>query len=173
MPSEDATVSRPLYAYTYADVAYDDALEVLARDPGRLLQTATDVSAAHGDEVVSSLALGVGGFEIGRDVVVELEAFRPVEVLRGIVPLRWRAARGHLLYPTVDGQLEVAALSLHPPRVQVTLSGSYDPPFGVGGDVLDRTALHRVAEAVAHRFVREVAERLEAAIADGPLTSRI
>jgi hypothetical protein len=166
-------VTRPLYAYTYADVAYDDAIEVLARDPDALLQDATDSSAAHGEEVVSSLAVDLGGFELGRDVVIELEPFQPVEVLRGVLPLRWRAARGHLLFPTVDGQLEIAALSLHPPRVQVTLTGSYDPPFGAAGSLLDRAGPHRVAEAVVHRFVREVAARLEAVVGTAPLTSHI
>jgi hypothetical protein len=164
---------RTLYAYDYADVAYDDAIEVLARDPEALLQDATDLSAAHGEEVVGNLAIDLGGFELGRDVVIELEPFRPVEVLRGVLPLHWRAARGHLLFPTMEGQLEICALSLSPPRVQVTLTGTYEPPFGVAGEVLDRAGPHRVAEAVVHRFVREVAARLETIVGTSPLTSQI
>jgi hypothetical protein len=162
-----------LYAYDYADVAYDDAIELLARDPRSLLQDATDLSAAHGEEVVGNLAVDLAGFELGRDVVIELEPFRPVEVLRGVLPLHWRAARGHVLFPTMDGQLEIAALSLQPPRVQVTLTGAYEPPFGVAGDLLDRAGPHRVAEAVVHRFVREVAARLESVVGTTPLTSGI
>lgn len=157
-------MGRPLYAYSYAGVAYDDAIATLAREPRRLLQSATDASSSLGGEVVGSLAVDLGGFEVGRDVTIEIGQFEPIEVLRSILPVRWKAVRGALLYPTVDGQLEIAALSLHPPRVQVTLSGEYDPPFGWSGDVIDRAVLHRVAEAVAHRFVGEVAERLQVAV---------
>jgi hypothetical protein len=165
-------VDRPLHAYTYADVAYDDAIEVLARDPDAILQRATDRSAAHGEELYANLAVDVGGFELGRDVVIELDEFQPVEVLRCVLPLRWRAARGHLLFPTVDGQLEIAAISFDPPRVQVTLTGAYDPPFGRAGELLDRVGPQRIAEAVVHRFVREVASRLEAVVEGTDLTSR-
>lgn len=154
-------MDRPLYAYTYADVAYDDAIALLAEDPEGVLQSATEASVEHSDDVVARLELGVGGFEVGRDVVVHLGAFNPVEQLRGILPLHWEAAEGHLLFPTVDATLEIAAMSLRPPMVQVTLAGHYRPPMGPVGRAIDRVA-HRAAEAVIHRFVRDVAERLEA-----------
>lgn len=154
-------MDRPLYAYTYADVAYDDAIALLAEDPEGVLQSATEASVEHADDVVARLELGVGGFEVGRDVVVHLGTFDPVEQLRGVLPLHWEAAQGHVLFPTVDATLEVAAMSLHPPMVQVTLTGNYHPPMGLVGRAIDRVA-HRAAEAVIHRFVRDVAERLEA-----------
>lgn len=154
-------MDRPLYAYTYADVAYDDAIALLADDPEDVLQSATDASVDHGDEVVARLELDVAGFEVGRDVVVHLGAFDPIEQLRGVLPLRWEAAEGQVLFPTVDATLEIAAMSLHPPMTQVTLAGHYRPPMGAIGRALDRVA-HRAAEAVIHRFVRDVAERLEA-----------
>ena len=137
---------------------------MLAEDPEGLLQSATDVSVEHADEVVSNLHLEVGRFDLGRDVVVELEDFEPVEQLRGVLPLHWRAASGHVLFPTVDATLEVAALSLHPPMVQVTLAGAYDPPLGPLGRVVDRTLTRRLAAAVIHRFVHDVAARLEALV---------
>ena len=156
--------TRPLYAYAYADVPYDDAIAMLAEDPEGLLQSATDSSMLHADHVVSNLHVDVGGFELSRDVVVELGDFKPVEQLRGVLPITWRAAEGHVLFPTVDATLEVAAMSLHPPMVQVTLAGSYEPPLGPLGRVVDRTITRRLAEAVIHRFVHDVADRLEALI---------
>ncbi len=156
--------SRPLYAYAYADVPYDDAIAMLAEDPDGLLQSATDASVDHADQVVANLHLEVGGFDLGRDVVVEIGEFDPVEQLRGVLPITWRAAEGHVLFPTVDATLEVAAMSLHPPMVQVTLCGSYEPPLGPLGRVLDRTIARRLAEAVIHRFVHDVADRLEALV---------
>lgn len=153
---------RPLYAYDYADVLYDDAVALLADDPEGLLQSATDTSMAHAGEVVSNLHLQLGGFELGRDVVVHLgELDATSEEARSVMPIHWEAATGHLLFPTVDATLEVAAMSIHPPMVQVTLAGSYDPPFGPLGRAIDRSLTHRVAEAVILRFVRDVATRLE------------
>jgi hypothetical protein len=158
-------MDRPLYAYAYADVAYDDAIALLAEDPEGLLQSATDVSVEHADTVVSNLHVQVGGFDLGRDVVIRLGAFDPVEQLRGVLPVHWEAADGQLLFPTVDATLEVAALSLAPPMVQVTLAGAYTPPLGRLGGAFDRAVAHRVAEAVIHRFVHDLAERLQELVA--------
>lgn len=174
-------MTRPLYAYAYATVAYDDAIAMLAEDPHGLLQSATDASVEHADTVVTNLHTEVGGFVLGRDVVVHLGEFDPVEQLRGVLPITWEAAEGHVLFPTVDATLEVAALSLHPPMVQVTLAGSYEPPLGVLGRVIDRTVTRRLAEAVIHRFVHDVAARLEelvdrggdAQLAQVPLAPRL
>lgn len=154
-------MTRPLYAYAYAHVPYDDAIAMLAEDPHGLLQSATDASLEHADTVVANLHLEIGGFDLGRDVVVDLGQFNPVEQLRGVLPISWEAAEGHVLFPTVDATLEVAAMSLHPPMVQVTLAGTYEPPLGPLGRVIDRAVTRRLAEAVIHRFVHDVAERLE------------
>jgi hypothetical protein len=162
-------MTRPLYAYAYANVSYDDASAILAADPQHLLQSTTDSAMEHADRVVTNLHVEVAGFDLGRDVVVELGTFEPVEQLRSALPVRWQAATGHLLFPTVDATIEVAALSLHPPMVQLTLNGTYDPPLGPFGHVLDRSLTHRMAEAVIHRFVHELAARLEARVAEvGP-----
>lgn len=154
-------MKRPIYAYTYAGVAFDDAIALLADDPEGLLQEATAVSEAHAETVVSHLHVQVGEFDLGRDVQVELGEFNPVEVMRSIVPVRWRATHGHLWFPTMDATLEILALSIRPPRVQVTLAGSYKPPLGPLGAVIDAVVAHQVVEATVHTFVNEVAERLE------------
>jgi hypothetical protein len=154
-------MARPLHAYSYAEVPFDDAIALLASDAQGLLQKATDASTDQGDRVLATLHLDIGGFEISRDVVVEVGDFEPVGIMRSVVPLRWRAARGHLLFPTVDARLEITALSLEPPLVQVTLTGTYEPPLGAFGELLDRAFDQRVAEVVIHRFVNEVADRLE------------
>lgn len=158
-------MSRLIYTYAYAKVAFDDAIALLAGDPERLLQDATDVSAADADSVVANLHVSIAGHDIDRDVTIELGEFDPVEVLRSVVPVRWRATRGHLWFPTMDATLEITALSLRPPLVQVTLAGSYEPPLGTLGAVLDAVAAHRIAEATAHTFVNEVARRLEELVA--------
>lgn len=155
-------MSRPLYAYAYAEVPFDDAIALLAQDPRGLLQTATDLSAEHGSHLLANLNFEVAGFEVGRDVVIELGAYEPVEITRAVIPLTWQAAVGHVLFPTVDARLEIAALSFNPPLVQVSLVGSYRPPLGTVGLLLDRLVDQHLAEAVIHRFIHEVASRLEA-----------
>lgn len=166
-------MDQNLYAYTYADVAFDDAIEVLATDPRRLFQDATDQSSDHVETVVRDLAIDVAGFQLAREITIDLGEVEPVEALRSVVPVRWHASRGRSFFPTVDARLEIAALSLHPPRVQVTLVGSYDPPFGPAGDAIDRAVAHRIAESVVHRFITEVAARLEVVVRESDLTSHI
>lgn len=158
---------RPLYAYEYAEVRYDDAVALLAEHAPLLLQEATDATVAHTDEIVARLSVDAGGFEVGRDVVIELGAFEPVEMIRGRMPLSWRAARRPALFPSMSGALEVASLSTRPPLVQVTVLGDYTPPLGVLGSVADSAVGHRVAEAATHRLVHEIVSRLEALAAPG------
>lgn len=154
-------MTRPIHVYTYAPVAFDDAIALLADDPRGLLREATAASEEHAETVVGHLHVDVGEFDVGRDVQIELGAFNPVEALRSVVPVRWRASHGHVWFPTMDATLEISALSLHPPRVQVTLTGAYKPPLGPLGAVIDAVVAHRVAEATTHTFVNEVAERLQ------------
>lgn len=155
-------MDRPIYVYTYAGVAFDDAVALLAGDPELLLQDATDVSSAHGDAVLGQLHHDLAGIEVDRDVVIELGEFDPVELTRSIVPVHWRAARGHAWFPTLDATLEVSALSTVPPLTQVALVGTYRPPLGPLGAAIDVVGAHGIAEATCHRFVNEVASRLEA-----------
>lgn len=156
---------RPICTYAYAKVAFDDAIALLAGDPERLLQDATDISAADADSVVGNLHVTIAGREVDRDVTIELGEFDPVEVLRSAVPVRWQATRSHLWFPTMDATLEITALSICPPLVQVALAGSYQPPLGAVGAVFDAVAAHRIAAATAHTFVGEVARRLEELVA--------
>lgn len=154
-------MSHPIYVYCYAKVSFDDAVALLEGDPRSLLQDATEVSVDRADTVLSMLHTHVGQFDVGRDVTIELGTFRPAELTRSLVPIRWKADKGHLWFPTMDATLEIAALSVSPPLVQVTLAGSYTPPLGPLGAVVDAIVAHRVAEAATHTFVNEVADRLE------------
>ena len=153
-------MDRPLYAYEYARAAYEDVVAVLRADAATLLQDATSASQEHADEVVTRLRVPVGGFELGRDVRIHVGDFETPEPLRTRVGLSWQATDVAGLFPAVDASLEVAALSEHPPRTQITLVGTYEPPLGIVGAAVDRALLHRVAESAVHTFVREVTARL-------------
>lgn len=161
----EKAMERPLYAYVYAHVPYDDAIALLAADAATLLQDATHVGVERAREVVTTLHVPIGGFEVGRDVVVTAGEFRPVEVLRGVLPVQWHAAHGAGLFPSLAASLELSALSLRPPVTQVTLQGAYTPPLRQVGAMGDAAVGHRVAEATVQRFVEDVARRLERALA--------
>lgn len=154
-------MDRPIYVYTYANIGFDDAIALLAGDPELLLQDATDVSSSHGDAVLGHLRHEVAGHEVDREVAIELGDFRPVEVTRSTMPVQWKAARGHVWFPTLDATLEVTSLSSQWPTVQVALVGTYRPPLGLLGAAVDAVGAHGIAEATCHRFVNEVAARLE------------
>jgi hypothetical protein len=155
-------VVRELHAYTYVKEPYDEVTEVLASSAPSLVRAATAQAAEHTRSVVTTLYVPVAGFAIGREVVVRLGPFVPESHLRVRLAIAWRPVRGASVFPALDGQLEVAALSLRPPLTQITLSGCYTPPLGPLGTLGDTVVGHRVAEAAAHRFVTELAERLRA-----------
>lgn len=74
-------------------------------------------------------------------------------------PLRWTAAVAlPQLFPTLAGELELQRLPADVSRL--SLSGTYHPPGWQLGEVADRLAGHRVAEACVRRFVLDTAHRL-------------
>jgi hypothetical protein len=70
-----------------------------------------------------------------------------------VIPLRW-SATGPVgdLFPTLDANLEITACGAG--RSRVTLVGSYRPPLGRVGVVLDRTVLHRAGRVTIRRWLR-------------------
>jgi hypothetical protein len=76
-----------------------------------------------------------------------------------VVPMHWWAPGATRLYPHLDGDLEFAPLGSL--STQITLMGSYDPPFGFVGRRADVMLLHRVAEASVRSFLARVARNLE------------
>ncbi len=153
-------MERALYAEDEVAVPYDDAIELLAADAGELLQAATDETVEHAREVVTRLEVPIAGFEIGRDVTIEVGEFEPVAILRARVPISWHATEQASLFPYVEAHLELSSVTLEPPVTKVSLVGSYEPPFGLLGAAGDVAGGHRIAEAAADRFVELVAERL-------------
>jgi hypothetical protein len=153
-------MERPLYVHREAPVAFDDAVELLAGDAASILQGATERSVRRADELVTTARATVAGVEVERDVIIDVEPFQPVEMLRGRLPLHWRAREGTPLFPVLDAHLEVAALAMHPPRIQVTLVGSYRPPLGWLGGLGDAAVGHRIAEETATHFLDDVVAHL-------------
>lgn len=154
-------MERPLYRYEYVDLPFDEVAKALAEEAPRLLQEATDTAAAATDRVRRDLVVDLGGFEIGREVTIEVGAFQPVEVRRVILPLQWHATRAAALFPSLEATLEVTALAFNPPLTQVSLVASYRPPLGTLGAVVDGLWMHRLAEVAVHNLLHDIVHRIE------------
>ena len=166
-------MERQLHCYAYVEAPFDLTARLLAEDATAVLQEATDDAAEQAGTLSRTLSVEVGGFEVGRDVSIEVGEFEPRGITRSVVPLRWHAEKGRLLFPELAADLEVAALALDPPLTQLTVSGSYEPPLGVLGAGADRILLHRLAEATVHRFTHDVADRLRRLVEALPEDERL
>jgi len=75
-----------------------------------------------------------------------------------VIPLRWAAARGPGLFPSLDADLEVSPLG--PSTTHLAISARYVPPLGALGRMVDRAILFRVAEATLKDFLDRVGQTL-------------
>ena len=146
-----------LHDYAFVPLPSERVCARIAANHGEWL-SALAVGAAREGE---SLRLRVGPIKslpmLGKTVTLHAE--QPIE--RGevtVVPLTWHATGSQGLFPVLNADLEVAALS--PTFTQLTLRGHYQPPLGAVGQRLDQLLMHRVAEATIRAFMRRLAEGL-------------
>ena len=114
------------------------------------------------------LSVGRGGV-VAKMVELEMKdrSAGPDQV---VLAVSWTATGATALFPRMEADLTMRPLG--PDLTQLSFEGSYEPPLGVPGAVLDRWVLHRVAEASVKNFVDRVAQDLDAyatADADGQL----
>ena len=78
---------------------------------------------------------------------------------RAALALRWEAiGPGSGLFPVLDANLTLTAAGER--ASSLTLTGTYRPPAGAMGAILDRTILHQVAAATIRDFLARVAETI-------------
>lgn len=83
------------------------------------------------------------------------------------LPVWWTAAvRMDRLFPQLTGELELRRLAGSGCRLSIV--GTYQPPGGPLGEIADRLAGQRVAEACARRFVLDIEARLAGAFSSAP-----
>ncbi len=166
-------MERPLHCYAYVEAPFDLVTRLLAEDARLVFQRATDDAAEQAGNLSRPLRVAVGGFDVGRDVTIDIRPFEPRGITRSVVPLRWHAESGKLLFPQLEAELEVSAVVFDPPLTQITVVGSYEPPLGVLGAGADRLLLHRLAEATLHRFTHEVADQIRRLVDAMPENERV
>jgi hypothetical protein len=62
------------------------------------------------------------------------------------------------IYPAFDGRVAVTAID--DTSCLLTIAGTYEPPFGRVGAVLDRTVMHGVAASTAAEFAHRLSRAL-------------
>jgi hypothetical protein len=142
-----------LRAYVELNLPIAEVEAALLRTPAEWIPGLASTAEERGDQLLAEVGFPVSGFQLGKRVEVELGA--PVRTPgRTWLPVTWRATGPSGIFPTLEGELEVAALGPH--LTQLGLSARYKPPFGLVGESLDRALLHRVAEATVLDFVERV-----------------
>ena len=117
-------------------------------------------AAEEGDAVL--MRAGVAG--VRKEIAVQ--ALKPVlGPGRVVVGLRW-VATGSTgdLFPALDGNLELRELA--DGSTELALVGSYRPPLGRTGEVLDQILLNRVARGTVRSFVSQLAIAISAPLPD-------
>jgi len=98
------------------------------------------------------LDVDLAGLHLVKDVCFRVTDFAdvPGPLPMGRVQLSWEPVEHEDIYPTVTADLEIEPIDDR--RTMVSLLASYQPPLGRIGAVVDRVAMHRVAESALRRF---------------------
>jgi hypothetical protein len=121
-----------------------------------------DAAYREGEDIRARIGPGIDRRLVAK--TVRLEPGTPRRFAQDTtVPIVWEATGARLLFPRMEGDLLVGAMG--PELTQLAFRGSYRPPLGALGRVIDRTMLHRVAEASVRGFV----ERIACALTQSPI----
>lgn len=117
---------------SFAHVAYREGEELRARVGPRLTGYAKEVR------------LDIGVPEVHRSGL--------------IYPIRWTATGAEALFPVLNAELILSHVG--PDHTRMSFEGTYEPPLGALGRVVDRVLLGRVAESTVKRWVDQLAAAL-------------
>ena len=96
--------------------------------------------------------LDVAGIHLVKEVCFRVADYIPVPgaLPMGRIQLSWEPLDHEDVYPIVTADLEIEPIDER--RTMVSLLASYKPPLGRIGAVVDRVAMHRIAESALRRF---------------------
>jgi hypothetical protein len=104
------------------------------------------------------LAIGPGAGAV--TAPIELEVGKPMEGFESVtIPMSWTASSATRLFPRMEAEIVISALD--PVTTHLDFRGSYVPPLDGFGKLLDKLALHRVAESTVRSFLRRLAGAIE------------
>ena len=150
---------RILHAYEQIDGPYRDIVTLLRWRGADLIRESFEGDLS---ERPPAVAVELGGFDVMRDVEVEVGDVEPFGAHTVRLPFSWQAADHAGWFPKVEAALEVTAMSNHPPVCELALFGSYRVPMGLVGTIADGLVGHKVAEEIGRRLLFRIGEHIAA-----------
>jgi carbon monoxide dehydrogenase subunit G len=147
-----------VYYFTYIGRPYEALAPALSNGASQWLPGMVQSVYEAGEALRATVTVG-NGIPLSKDVLVRVAQSQP-GADHVVVPIRVTAAGPSSLFPRLEADVELAAVGAD--LSQLTLRGSYKPPLGAVGALIDRALLHRVAEAAVKDLVDQIARRLDA-----------
>ena len=149
--------------FDYVNHPYSAVRATLSSDAAAVFRNATKVAADRARSLASELHVNIAGVEVGTDIAISVLSVTDIpksvtspESTR--IDLEWEAAKMPRLFPFMKAELLIYPLTAT--ETQLDLAGSYEPPLGIVGSLMDAVVGHRIAEASVHQFIRDVASYL-------------
>ncbi len=117
------------------------------------LEEWADVAYREGEELRARVGPSVDGF--AKEIRLEIGK---AEIHRSglVYPIKWTAIGAQALFPRLTAELILSHVG--PERTKILFEGTYEPPLGAIGRMVDRVLLGRVAEATVQNWVDRLAE---------------
>jgi len=148
-----------MFVRYYLELAlpFEEVENTLLREPQDWVPGLAEAAEARGEVLLAEVGFGPPGRRLEKRVQIELG--RPFQLAsKSVLPMTWRATGPQAAFPSLEADIEVAPIGQN--RTQLSVSARYQPPLGPFGRAVDRTLLHRVAEATIKDFVDRAGEAL-------------
>jgi hypothetical protein len=149
---------------TTIHIPFEHVVESFCRNPGEWLAPLATEALPDGETLRASLGLGTK-IPVGKSVMIRFGHGALRTEHRATLPIRLEATGPKGLFPQLDADLSVLP-SADGSATEIELQGIYRPPLDGFGEMLDRMALHPVAERSLNRLTERIATALQAAIAE-------
>lgn len=155
--------SQYVHLYEAVRVPFDRARTILSDRSIASLESDEPVRIPAFHEGDLSLELEVAGFHLEKEAHFEVSDYVDIagHLPLGRVQLRWIPADGSGLVPPIAAELEIEPID--DARTMVSLLANYEPPLGRIGTLMDRVAMHRIADTALKRYFDRLVGELEKA----------
>jgi hypothetical protein len=143
-----------LYYFVHVPRPMDDVVQALTDSPSDLTVWAR-LAFEGGEELRTRVQPSIG--VVTKEVEIVIGSPRPAGSVV-FVPVSWKATGVEALFPVLEADLIIEAVG--DGMTSITLRGSYKPPLGPVGRLLDRALLHHLAEACVKSFLDRIADAL-------------
>jgi hypothetical protein len=147
--------------YVEIPLAFQSAERLLLQSPEAWVPGIAQAANVRSEALLTEVGFGPPGRRVEKTVQITIG--EPMRLpSKTLLPVRWVATGAQSLFPALEADVEVAPLG--PDWTQLSISARYLPPLGLVGRAVDRTMMHRVAEATVKDFLDRAAEALQALV---------